>query len=167
MKQVSKETRDKMSVAAKNRCTEQWRRNLRERQETKLDTAEIKRLYDLGLTQSEIGAVLGVTQKVIWRHMKNYGIVTRTAKKRFQRGSVNHMWKGDNASYKAFHQRLKKAFGKARKHKCSICGTNDQTLSYDWANLTGRYYDLLDYAPMCRSCHRKYDKGKVVMPNAK
>jgi len=117
-------------------------------------------LYKEGLSQTEIANMLGVTQKVIWRHMKNHGIESRIAMKRNQRGTFNHMWKGESASYKAFHQRLKKNRGVAKDFGCSACGTHDPSKSYDWANLTGKYFDMDDYAPMCRSCHRKYDKQR-------
>ena len=28
---------------------------------------------------------------------------------------------------------------------------------YDWANLTGKFYDVNDYKQMCRSCHSIFD----------
>ena len=40
--------------------------------------------------------------------------------------------------------------------QCSVCGTTNAK-HYDYANLSGRYEDMNDYAPMCRSCHWKYD----------
>lgn len=36
----------------------------------------VKNLYESGKTQKEIGAYFGVSQKVIWRYMKNHNIVT-------------------------------------------------------------------------------------------
>jgi hypothetical protein len=36
---------------------------------------------------------------------------------------------------------------------------------YEWANLTGRYDDVKDYARMCISCHRKYDKKRRELTN--
>jgi rubrerythrin len=113
-----------------------------------------------GMTQEEIAKKFGVSQKVIWRHMRNYGIKTRVAAKRDQRGSRNHMWKGKEASYKAFHQRLKENRGEARSYGCSVCGTTSKDESYDWANLTGDYSNLNDFAPMCRKCHRQYDMAR-------
>lgn len=116
--------------------------------------AKVSEMYEDGKTQGEIGEALGVSQKVIWRLMKRNGIKARIAAKRNQWGENNHMWKGDNASKVAFHRRLYSRYGKP--NKCSACGTT-KSENYDYANLTGRYEDLEDYAPMCRSCHSKFD----------
>lgn len=160
MKCFSEETRRKMSESAKKRCTKEWRKRQSERLSTPLNTDLIKEMYYGGMTQGEIADELGVSQKVIWKHMKNHNIKTRKAAKRNQYLSANHMWKGNDASYKAFHQRLKSHFGSAKSLGCSVCGTHEDSVWYDWANLTGNYGDLNDYAPMCRSCHRQYDKKK-------
>ena len=69
-------------------------------------------------------------------------------------GDKNHQWKGDSASKYAFHRRLYSRLGKPSK--CSVCGTTDAE-HYDYANLTGNYEDISDYAAMCRSCHWKFD----------
>lgn len=157
MKYFSELTRQRMSEAAKQRCDDEWRKRQSEMKATALDTDKIKALYERGMTQAEIAAEMGVTQKVIWRHMKNHGISARVAAKREQSGAINHMWKGRDASYKAFHVRLKNKYGAAKDLGCSVCGRKDNDTSYNWANLTGRYSDISDYAPMCLSCHRKYD----------
>ncbi len=160
MRKISDETRFKMSLAARARCTEEWRRKKRAQSETPIDSDIVRSLYAAGHTQEEVAVKLGVTQKVIWRHMKNHGINARIAAKREQRGDKNHMWKGDDVTYKAFHVRITKAMGKAKDKGCSVCGTTDKSFSYDWANLTGKYNDLNDYTAMCRSCHRQYDKAR-------
>lgn len=113
---------------------------------------------ELGLTQTEIAAKWGTTQRVVWRAMRKHGIKARVAAKRNQRGPNNDSWKGDAAGYHALHLRVAKALGKPMK--CDVCGTTDPTKTYDWANLSGRYYDLRDYVRMCRSCHWKRD-GKI------
>jgi hypothetical protein len=59
-----------------------------------------------------------------------------------------------DASNDAFHRRLYSRHGKPCK--CAKCGTATAR-HYDYANLTGRYEDVDDYAPMCRSCHWKFD----------
>lgn len=118
--------------------------------------AEVSRRYALNETQFEIAAALGTTQKVIWRLMTRHGIGARVAAKRNQWGAANHSWKGSGASYKAFHQRLVKRFGKP-KH-CEKCGTTDPSKSYDWANRSGKYDDINDYVRLCRSCHWVLDK---------
>lgn len=160
MKMFSEETRKRMSESAKRRCNNEWRLQKSSAYETKLDTELIKNLYESGMTQVEIANKLNVTQKIIWKHMRNHGIVSRKAAKRNQFGKENHMWRGNGASYSAFHQRVINLKGKASEHGCSVCGRKDAAASYDWANLTGKYEDINDYKPMCRSCHRKYDKAR-------
>lgn len=114
----------------------------------------VRHLYEQKHTQAEISALTGHAQKVIWNLMRRHGIRARVAAKREQSGPANHMWKGDDASKYAFHRRLYSRYGKPAA--CSVCGTTDAK-HYDYANLTGHYEDIEDYAPMCRSCHWKYD----------
>jgi hypothetical protein len=113
-----------------------------------------KLYYDDFLSQTEIGTKFDTTQKVVYSWFKKLGIKSRIPYKRFQKGDKNNSWKGEDATYSAFHIRVEKARGKP--HYCSVCGTMD-VQRYEWANLTGRYSDLMDYARMCVSCHRKYD----------
>lgn len=121
-----------------------------------IDIKKMKSLYVSGHSQSEVAALLNVSQKTIHKAMKRYKISARRAAKRNQVGKNNHMWKGDSASIKAFHKRLYTKFGKPGK--CSVCGENDPKKSYDYANLSGRHHDINDYAPVCRSCHWRYDQ---------
>ena len=90
----SEETRKRMSDSAKKRCTDEWRKKRSEMYSTKLELKKVQEMYDSGMTQKEIADSLGVTQKVIWRFMKNNSIKTRTSAKRNQNGEKNHMWKG-------------------------------------------------------------------------
>ncbi len=117
--------------------------------------AAVANLYAQNMTQEEVGRKIGLSQKVVHSVMRRHGIKARTAAKRDQWGENNHLWKGDEASKYAFHRRLYSRFGKPSC--CSRCGTTESE-HYDYANLTGRYEDLDDYAPMCRSCHWKYDR---------
>lgn len=167
MKEFSEQTRKRMSDSAKRRCTPEWRKQKSKAYSTPLDLEAVKNLYNSGHTQAEIADILGTAQKVVWRFMRNNGIKARVAAKRDQRGEKNSSWKGEYAKYGSFHQRVNDNRGRARDYGCCICGTKDQSKTYDWANLTGNYNDIMDYAPMCRSCHRKYDHRKLVMPNAK
>lgn len=61
---------------------------------TKLQYDDVVRLYESGCTQKEVAEALGVTQKVVWRFMKNHGIKARVACKRNQQGENNSFWKG-------------------------------------------------------------------------
>ena len=116
----------------------------------------VRHLYISGMTQVEVAEALGTTQKVIWTLMRNHNIPRRPQIKRDQTGPKNHMWKGDEASYSAFHLRVQTQRGRPRH--CEVCGTTDQRRSYDWANLSGRFDDPSDYKRMCRSCHWKHDR---------
>lgn len=115
---------------------------------------EVSRLYGEGLTQHEIATRVGLSQKVVWNIMRRHAIAARPAAKRNQVSERNASWKGDDAGCAAFHRRLYALHGKPAC--CSRCGT-DKASHYDYANLSGQYHDLTDYAPMCRSCHAKYD----------
>jgi len=86
--------------------------------------------------------------------MKRHGLATRTAAPRDQAGEANANWKAETAGKQAFHRRLYALHGKPTK--CTVCGTTESE-HYDYANLSGRYEDINDYAAMCRSCHWKYD----------
>lgn len=153
---MKESTRMKMSISAKKRCTKEWREEISKKLSTKLPKKQIKELYSSGWTQTEIAKKYNVSQKVIWGFMKRNGIKARIAKKRNQIGKRNHMWKGENATYNAFHKRLATIYGKPKK--CEVCGTTDKTKTYNWANLTGEYDNPKDYKRMCRSCHSKHDK---------
>jgi hypothetical protein len=118
---------------------------------------ELETLYMQNLTQSEIGERFGTTQKVVYSWFKKLGIKSRVPVKRNQIGENNSSWKGNKATYSALHHRVEVARGKP--HYCSVCGTMDASV-YEWANLTGKYEDVMDYARMCRKCHRKYDKNR-------
>lgn len=117
--------------------------------------SRVRVLYEGGATQHEIAAELGITQKVVWRLMRRHGITARVAAKRDQRGEKNHMWKGDEAGYKAFHYRMTTLRGQPKK--CEECGTDDPSLGYEWASISGRFSDPNDYRRLCRSCHKRYD----------
>lgn len=117
--------------------------------------SRVEDLYNAGLTQDEVALKLGLTQKVIWKLMKNHGLATRVAGKRDQAGPRNHMWAGAEAGYQALHLRVAQLRGKPTA--CDRCPQGDPGLRYEWANLTGRYADPDDYERMCVSCHRIYD----------
>lgn len=159
VKSFPSETRKKMSEAAKRRCTPEWRKLKSAAYSTKLDVGQVRSMYETGHTQAEIAVYMGTTQKVIWRFMRNNGIKARKAAKRDQRGEKNSSWKGEKALYGSYHQRVKSNRGRASDYGCCVCGAKGQGRFFDWANLTGNYNDIMDYAPMCRPCHREYDKG--------
>lgn len=117
------------------------------------------------MTQFEIGRIYNVSQRVVFRWFRDNNIKSRKAFKRYQRGPMNDSWKGHNVTYEAFHKRVISLYGQPQE--CSICGITDKSKSYDWANLTGKYHDISDYKRMCRSCHRKYDKKRREVADAR
>lgn len=40
---------------------------------------------------------------------------------------------------------------------CEACGRTDDEVRYEWANLSGKYLNIEDYARMCQPCHINYD----------
>lgn len=125
---------------------------------------ELVQLYfDRMMTQCEIATHYKTTQKVVFRWFREVGIKSRVAAKRNQYGYNNDSWKGDNASYFAFHCRIRKMKGSA--NKCEECGRSDDGIVYDWANQTGNYANMDDYKMMCRSCHFKKDELSNNLPN--
>lgn len=124
MKQFSEETRRKMSESAKKRCSRPEWLDSQHSRGTYLPYETVSSMYEQGYTQKEIGEYFCVSQKVVWRFMKNHGIVARKAKKRNQYGSNNDYWKGgvtkDQSGYilvkKDGHPRAKKCGGYVREH---------------------------------------------------
>lgn len=114
----------------------------------------VRKLYESGLTQHEVSAVVGVTQKVVFSLMRKHNIRARPAIKRDQRGPKNDSWKGDKVGYGHLHRRVELAIGKPRR--CEQCGTTTAK-RYEWANLTGKYEDVFDYKRLCVSCHHTMD----------
>ena len=111
--------------------------------------------YTEGMTVAEIRAIAPKGYKV-QTILQRYLPQRRAAAKRNQAGENNHMWKGDGASYGALHMRVEAAKGKPKL--CSQCGATEGR--FEWANLTGNYTDIEDYARMCVYCHRAFDAGR-------
>ena len=117
--------------------------------------AAVKRMYiEEGMTVVEVQRALPAgfkAQRIIERHVPQ----RRVAAKRDQSGERNPMWKGDSASYAAFHLRVQAQRG--TPSHCAACDTTDADKRYEWANLTGRYEDVNDFIRLCAPCHRKFD----------
>lgn len=67
-------------------------------------------------------------------------------------------WKGDKVGYAGIHDWMTKHFGQPAE--CEVCGLEDSTRKYHWANLTNYLRDRKDWKRMCVSCHRKYDYSR-------
>jgi hypothetical protein len=114
------------------------------------------------MTQAEVGEMFGVSQKSIYKAFKRNNYKARVAVKRDQYKENNSTWKGDDATYAAFHYRVYSH--KGRPKKCEVCGTEEPNRSYDWA-CVGDYRNINDYKRMCRSCHWRHDKIGNNFPN--
>ena len=90
---------------------------------TKIDEIAAIKMYQSGMSQVEVAAVLGTSQKVIFNTLKRNGIKSRVAAKRNQYKENNHMWKGgrivDESGYvliKKDHPRACSAGGYVMEH---------------------------------------------------
>lgn len=72
-------------------------------------------------------------------------------------------WKGDNVGYFSLHEWIRKKLGKPTQ--CSNCLKDGLTgRKIHWANKSHEYKrDLTDWIRLCVPCHRKYDKGVLVL----
>lgn len=109
-------------------------------------------MYAAGHTQREIQEAIGPGYKA-QRLVERFVPERRRSIKRDQTGERNDAWKGDAAGYRGFHARVRRARGWA--DKCERCPV--VVGPFYWANLTGNYADVHDYASMCARCHAAYD----------
>ena len=66
-------------------------------------------------------------------------------------------WLGENASYEAKHQWLRRIYGKATHCENKKC-TSKNPKRFEWANISKKYFRRRnDWKQLCASCHRKYD----------
>jgi hypothetical protein len=77
---------------------------------------------------------------------------SRSCLTRSRTGTAAAHWRGDDAEYTGQHFRVYRERGKAAE-----CVWGCQADHYEWANLTGDYLDVWDFASMCRRCHKRFD----------
>jgi hypothetical protein len=133
---------------------------LRSLRRTDLDIDAIAARYQSGESSIDIARSLGCSLLAVVRRLRGAGVQLRPRGKHgHSAGSESYRWKGNNVTYAALHIRVRKLRGTPKR--CFECGMNDPSKRYEWANLTGRYEDPMDYRRMCVSCHRRYDdKGQ-------
>ena len=89
-------------------------------------------------------------------------------------GKKNYLWKGDDASYSAFHAWLKRKYGKPTKCENKNCtyprvnSRNDYLKApkrFEWALIKGKKHshNRKNYMMLCTSCHQLYDWNKLVI----
>lgn len=72
-------------------------------------------------------------------------------------GDKNPNWKGDKVKYRALHTWVRNSLG--IPSQCKFCGKTDKEVKIEWANKSGKYLrELNDWIPLCKKCHRRYDK---------
>lgn len=114
-------------------------------------------------TQREIADYLGLSITPIQRAMAEYGITSRDVSERNKAlllGSKNPSWKGERASYKAFHQRLNSVLG--RPKSCVGCGTTNPHSRFEWHNQHGTYHLPESYVGVCKRCHSVLNAVKAM-----
>jgi hypothetical protein len=72
-----------------------------------------------------------------------------------KKGVGHWNYKGNDAHYAALHLRVGAMRGKA--DHCEDC---QKGRYFEWANITGKYEDIMDYKQLCRSCHTNYDNAR-------
>ncbi len=77
--------------------------------------------------------------------------------------TLHPRWKGDQAGYRAKHQRIVKLFGKADMCENMNCQYPNYH-RFEWACLDNNYdTDRSHWAKLCVYCHRRMDK-KGILP---
>jgi hypothetical protein len=69
------------------------------------------------------------------------------------KGCQNGLWVGDKVCYSALHNWIRR-----NKPKVKLCENCNKNLSYDLANISGKYKrDINDFRWLCRKCHMLED----------
>lgn len=101
----------------------------------------------------DLAKKMGRTKPFICRQAKELGLTD-------QKSSRPYAERENSNPYNKYHARVRSLRG--APHKCEICGEDNPRKQYDWANMTGEYENPDDYKRMCKLCHRKYDKNRVM-----
>jgi hypothetical protein len=75
-----------------------------------------------------------------------------------KKGADHYMWKGEKASYYAFHEWLRANFGKADRCESTTC--SGKSKKYEYSILKGKQHghNRENYWMLCKPCHMKYDE---------
>lgn len=98
-----------------------------------------------------LGKIIGESNKkrTGWNHSQE--VKQRLSK--IRTGAKNPNWKGDNVSYNALHEYIKRHFPKTEK--CQNCKNKKP---YDLANISQEYKrEIGDWKWLCRKCHMMED----------
>ena len=77
-------------------------------------------------------------------------------------GPNNPAWTGDDATYGAVHQRVRRVRGPARRYACIDCGARAKHWSYQRRGGTvhdrmAYETDVWSFEPRCVPCHKRFD----------
>jgi hypothetical protein len=94
----------------------------------------------------------------IYKRTKEHNLKLGLIRKGKNAGKNNKEWKGEDASYVAFHQWVVQ--WKGRPDTCEKCGKSGLTgHKIHWANIDHKYRRVLDdYIRLCAGCHYEYDQ---------
>ena len=67
-------------------------------------------------------------------------------------------WRIDPTEYRRAHYLVQ-----SRRGKANSCINRCKHTDYQWANLTGHYFDRFDYVSMCVPCHTRFDHLRVAV----
>lgn len=82
--------------------------------------------------------------------------MTEAEKKKRGFGKYNSNWKS-SVKARAKHYRIEAKRGKAREHKCTVCGAQAE----EWAEVRRGVFE-----PQCKSCHSKFhDRQNNIFKN--
>lgn len=124
---------------------------------TDKDREKLKEKYALFKSQGKLDNLakeLGRTKQFICRQARLFGLTN-------SKGPHPYARKEGANPYSRYHANVRSV--KGCPHKCEVCGEDNPRKWYEWANMTGRYDDPEDYKRMCRTCHRKHDKNRVML----
>jgi len=91
-----------------------------------------------------------------WHNIPKYQELQKSYKNRMKEKN-NPLWKGDDVSYEALHEWVRRY--KTKPEQCVRCAK--KTTKLDASNISGKYLrDLNDFEYLCKKCHRYKDQGK-------
>jgi len=130
--------------------------------------SEVAQLYLKGLGFKPLVKIFRAHTNTLKEALLREGVKIRPPSRaiHIRRGPEKINWKGDSASYGAFHKRVVSLRGKPQY--CEVCGDTSPgfRIKYQWANLTGHYENVNDYQRMCQKCHYDFDKKRGIGPHA-
>jgi hypothetical protein len=78
----------------------------------------------------------------------------------YQRNEKHYAWKEIGYSYFGLHAWVRRKLGSP--NKCQYCGDTKEDRKIYWANIDHSYKrNLIDWIPLCASCHKLYDLKKI------